>query len=315
MSNVASSAADERLDAARLSAVTVFVLERNSEVATGMRTMLRGVGMAGVKTFASTEELEAALQTTLADVLILSENAATNIFEVTKRVRSSLAGRNPFTVILLLVKPDDKDSAMAALKSGADSALLKPVSSAALVERVAQLAFRRPPFIATTDYVGPERRAAGRLSDIPLIQTINTLRYKLERRAIQPEVLNNAITATSAQLWRVQLQSQGMRLHWSSSKMSERYHSEGSAVLKPALLDLVSVLGEAAVTAARISNQGMVDVCRSLADELSALAEDTTSVDTVKLAAIGKIPAAFERARLALVPQASADAPKEGGAA
>lgn len=37
----------EKFDPARLAYVSIFLLEKNSEVANGMRTMLRGVGLGG----------------------------------------------------------------------------------------------------------------------------------------------------------------------------------------------------------------------------------------------------------------------------
>jgi DNA-binding response OmpR family regulator len=295
----------EKLDPARLASVSVYLLERNNEVAASLRVMLRGCGMPGVKAFATPAELEAALGSTLPDVLILSESQGTNIFEVTKRVRHSLIGRNPFTVILLLVAPDNPASVAAALKSGADSALLKPVASQQLIDRIAQLAFNRAPFIATTDYIGPERRNTGRPSDIPLIQTINTLRYKIERRTIAPEALQKAIASTTAQIWIGQLKSQSLRLQWACNRMFEQHRTwESRADLRVGLLEIVGVLEESAATAQKIDRADMVKTCQDLAREILLLADDTAAVDDHKMQMLSLIPAAFEQARQQLVARA-----------
>ena len=269
-----------------------------------MRTMLRGVGMAGVKTFPTPDELEASLAGAPPDVLILSESEGSNIFEVTKRVRRAVVGKNPFTVILLLVAPDNQASIASALKSGADSALVKPVASGQLVDRISQLAFSRAPFIATTDYIGPERRNSGRSSEIPLIQTINTLRYKLERKTVTPEALEKAIASTTVQLWLGQLKSHSLKLQWSCNVAFEHYRAKRpDAEVRASLLELVGVLEEAATTAKRIDRPDMVKTCHELAKEIKALASDSESLEDQKIKMIAMIPAAFEQARQKLMPQ------------
>ncbi|TAL04666.1 MAG: response regulator [Rhodospirillaceae bacterium] len=295
----------EKIDPARLAAVSVYLLERNNEVANSMRTMLRGVGMAGVKTFPTPDELEANLGRPAPDVLILSESEGSDIFEVTKRVRRAVVGKNPFTVILLLVTTNNPESIKAALMSGADSALVKPVASGQLVDRISQLAFSRAPFIATTDYIGPERRNSGRPSDIPLIQTINTLRYKLERKTIAPEALEKAIASTTIQLWLGQLKSHSLKLQFSCNVAFEHHRAQRpEAEVKASLLDLVAVLEDAATTAQRIDRPDMLKTCHDLAKEIKALASDTDGLEDHKIKMIALIPAAFEQARQKLSPQA-----------
>jgi hypothetical protein len=267
--------------------------------------MMRGVGMSGVRTFAAPNDLEANLGAGLSDVLILSESTDSYIFELTKRVRRTVVGRNPFTVILLLVSPDNQASIGAALKSGADSALVKPVTSGQLMDRIAQLAFSRAPFIATTDYIGPERRAGDRGSDIPLIQAINTLRYKLERKNIPPEALEKAIATTSAQLWHGQLKSYSLKLQWSCKTILEHYRAQHPpSEMKVSLADLITLLEEAATTAQRISQQDMLKTCQELVKKIEGLASDTAGLDDNKLKIIASILAAFEQARQRLTVQA-----------
>lgn len=293
----------EKFDPARLAYVSIFLLEKNSEVANGMRTMLRGVGLGGIRGFLTPDEMEPYLASAPPDVVILSENQAAEIFEVTKRIRRAVLGKNPFTVILLLVNPDNSASIAAAVKSGADSALVKPVAAGQLVDRITQLAFNRPLFIATTDYIGPERRAAGRSSDIPLIQTINTLRYKLERRTIPPEALERAISVASGQIWLGQLHAQSLKLKWSCDNLLEAHSTGklGEDVTKP-LRELVEGLEEASATSRRIGQAEMVNTCHQLAQEIEMLANDTTGLNEHKIKMLGMIPIAFENARQRLAP-------------
>ena len=301
-----SNAPPEKLDVSRLATVTVHLLERNNEVASGLRAMLRGAGMAGVKTFLTPDQLEASLSPVSPDVLILSENENSNIFEITKRVRHVTVGKNPFMVILLLLSPDNQESIKAALKSGADSALVKPVASAQLVERIGQLAFKRAPFIAVSYYIGPDRAAAGRTADTPLIQTINTLRYKLQGKAVAPEALDKAIMSVTPQLWLSQLKSHGVKLKASCDAILEHQRAQRPvSELKTSLMDLVAGLEEAATTTRKVQNaDAMLRTCQELAKEIQLLANETESLDEKKISKLGMIPAAFDLALQRLAPPA-----------
>jgi DNA-binding response OmpR family regulator len=285
------------LDASRWGAVSIYLLERNAEVAGSMRTMWGGVGLP-VKTFLKTAELESALSDSLPDVLVLSEGEASDIFELTNRIRHSLIGASPFVVILLLLTANNADSASATLKSGADSAFVKPITSGQLIERLTQLAFKRKPFIAITDYIGPERRGSGRPSDIPLVQTVNTLRHKLEGRNINSEALQRAIVSAASQLWQCKLRSQGLRLKSSYDQISKASAAqEITAALSSSSVEMVTVLEEAAETAQKIQLTDMVNTCLELAKEVRSLAEGTSTTEVQKVQTLSTIPTIFEHAR------------------
>ena len=59
----------EKFDPARLAYVSIFLLEKNSEVANGMRTMLRGVGLGGIRGFLTPDEMEPYLASAPPDVV------------------------------------------------------------------------------------------------------------------------------------------------------------------------------------------------------------------------------------------------------
>jgi DNA-binding response OmpR family regulator len=264
--------------------------------------MWGGVGLP-VRTFLKTAELESALSESLPDVLVLSEGEASDIFELTHRMRHSLIGVSPFVVILLLLTANNADSASATLKSGADSAFVKPITSGRLIERLTQLAFKRKPFIATTNYIGPERRGSGRPSDIPLVQTVNTLRYKLEGRNINPEALQRAIASAAIQLWQCKLKSQGLRLQWSYDQISKASGAqEITAALRSSSIEMVTALEEAAETAQRIQLTDMANTCLELAKEVRILAEGSSTPEMQKVQTLSTIPTTFEHARRELNP-------------
>ena len=65
------------------------------------------------------------------------------------------------------------------MRHGADAFVAPPLAAVTLLRSLNQLVKSRLPFVVTSDYVGPDRRAGeGRKSQIPLIEVPNTLRDK-----------------------------------------------------------------------------------------------------------------------------------------
>ena len=58
-----------------------------------------------------------------------------------------------------MISGDKDDNVKRAILADADDVLIKPVSPEKMMERVAQSATKRLPFIVTIDYVGPEPEA------------------------------------------------------------------------------------------------------------------------------------------------------------
>jgi DNA-binding response OmpR family regulator len=65
-------------------------------------------------------------------------------------------------VIVALTKRPALEVVRAALAAGSDDMVVKPVTARALRERVVNQIENRKEFIATDDYVGPDRRADDR---------------------------------------------------------------------------------------------------------------------------------------------------------
>ena len=83
-------------------------------------------------------------------------------------------------VVVALTGRPDVDSVQAALAAGADDMVVKPVSTLALRQRIVTQIDGRKKFIATDDFLGPDRRAEARdLDDGDLISIVvpNALRY------------------------------------------------------------------------------------------------------------------------------------------
>lgn len=93
---------------------------------------------------------------------------------ITREIRAGKLGSDPFVISIVLIADKDASQAKFIANSGADGALLFPISSEALVGKITSLSGPRKPFVVTHDYIGPERRAmprpgspSAKLIDVP----------------------------------------------------------------------------------------------------------------------------------------------------
>ena len=219
-----------------LAKTVLYLFEPNRDVAAGLKLALREGGLTTTRSFANPAELLLQLQQNPPDAVILSENADHNIFELAKQVRHGEIGRNPFTVLSMLVSETKIASRDLAVRSGVDAILIKPVQMERIKEQLIRLGRQRLPFIATTDYIGPERRTNNdRPSAIPQIKVVNTLQYRLEGRQIAQHLIDQAVTQCMAQVWESQLQSAILKFHY-ICKTVAAYLDDQAAIKKRAEL-------------------------------------------------------------------------------
>jgi len=95
-------------------------------------------------------------------------------------LRHNAVGENPFLPVLALTAQPTGPLVRRIVDSGSDDLLTKPLSANQLRERITALINARKPFVVTSDYIGPTRRAesAREASTVPLIEVPNVLREK-----------------------------------------------------------------------------------------------------------------------------------------
>ncbi len=101
-------------------------------------------------------------------------------FQAIRDIRKGEAGENAFMVTVALTQKPELEAVRAALNAGLDDLVVKPVTARALRQRVVNQIEDRKEFIATDDYVGPDRRAENRElteDDLASIKVPNSLRY------------------------------------------------------------------------------------------------------------------------------------------
>lgn len=95
-------------------------------------------------------------------------------------IRHNEIGKNPFLGVIGVTWSTDTDEINQAMNCGVDHLISAPLSPKQVMDRIMALAKNRMPYVATSVYVGPERRSPDqRPPDTPQIEVPNTLKEKL----------------------------------------------------------------------------------------------------------------------------------------
>ncbi len=286
-------------DKDKLAELDIYLGEPNEQVREGLRAMLRTEGLRRTRTFARVEDLLNAMKERSPDLLVIADDLDPDIFQIVKDIRHHRIGRNPFIVISFMVNPDEDRALKKAILAGADDVLIKPVATGPMLERVSQLATRRLPFIATTDYVGPERRrSTDRPSKIRQLRVINTLQAKLEGKRVTAVDLARGVEHCMNDVMAAKLDSHGMRLGYVCNLILKAYEEKNvTKEVEENLLVLVGVLEDASKTAKGIGESELAALCIDLARQVEELAEKYENPDDKDLGLIKKLTKAFEMAK------------------
>ncbi len=159
------------------SRANLLVFDAQQQARTIVRDMARRMGFAGVRALGRFEELADTLAASDFELIILSaDGRISDVCDLVRQIRHGEVGRNPFAVTILTSVSVTENEAGQMVNSGADTVIFKPFSADGLFQRVATLVRARKPFVATAQYVGPDRRDGERhVGDIPLIEVPNTL--------------------------------------------------------------------------------------------------------------------------------------------
>lgn len=286
----------------KLTDVDVYIGEPNEQVRESMRAMLRGEGFRRTRTFARVDDLLNAIKESSPDLLIAADDIDARLFDTIRDIRHFKIGRNPFIMITLMVRSENDEAVKRAVLAGADDVMIKPVSPGKLLERIAHLSMNRLPFIATTDYVGPERRKPGgdRPSKIRQLNVVNTFKSKLEGRRLSSAELSREVEQNMNDVMAARLDSHGLKLGWICGLILKAYEEKNiNKELEDRLLILVSVLEDAARTARVLGEPELSQICTQLAREVEEMAEKYENPTDHELGTIRKLTKAFELAKMA----------------
>ncbi len=286
----------------RLGEVELYLGESNEQVREGMRSTMRDYGLRRTRSFARMADLIAAIKEAPPDLLIVSDDLGPLIFDAVRDIRHFKIGRNPFLMITLMVSAESDGGVKRAMLAGADDVMIKPVAPGRMMDRVAHITNNRVPFIATNDYLGPERRRASdaRPPQIRQLHVVNTLKATIEGNRLSMAELSRAVEGNMKEVMSARLDSHGLKLDWVCSHILKAYAEKRiDKELKERLLILVSVLEDAGRTAVGLGEWDLSQICTQMARQVEEMAESYEDPTSLQFGTIQKLTKAFELAKTA----------------
>ena len=283
-----------RLDSENLKKATVYIGEKNYYERQELRDLFTAQGLKQVVCQSSLEALRDLIVEVPPDLLVISDDFDSDIYELVKDIRHQKIGDNPFMLISMLVDPKRAEALNRSIEAGVDDIIIKPVSAERIKDRLRLVTFHRRPFIATEDYVGPERKNEGERPRSRPIPVVNTLLEKVNGREMDKYALKAAVEGSLEKVFQAQLHSQTFRLGEVCERVVEAYESGNiNPDVQEDLFSLADVLRDASGVAEKLNDTELTQLCHSLATNVEDIADryrDTTESD-VDL--IRKITTAF----------------------
>lgn len=286
------------LDRANLSSLTVYVGEKDYHQRQLLREMFIGEGIKNVSTHSDMETLRSLMFDLPPDLLVLSDNFDPDVFKLVREVRFNQVGLNPFIIISMLVAQNRGDNIKKAIDAGADDVVIKPLDTKKMHERLRLIAYYRQPFVATSDYVGPDRK--GQEHAVPgarRVHVLNTLREKADGRTFEQGELKEAIDISMGRVVEAQLSSHSMKMGALCEVILDAYRSGlVTEDMQDNLAVLTGILREAGAMAKRVKDASLESLCLSLAENVSSMEHKYDSLEEGDIELIEKLAQAFRMA-------------------
>lgn len=176
----------------------ILYADSNAHTANSMVSQFKSVGLKNVISLRRPEEWEQSLtnRSIFPDMIIIDQNFfGAESADRIRTIRRGELSANPFIPIIGTVGEAKQSEIMPFIRSGIDEILIRPVAVKTVVQRLNNFSRGRKPFIATMDYIGPDRRTreertattdtkdttAERLVDPRPVDVPNSLQLKVER--------------------------------------------------------------------------------------------------------------------------------------
>lgn len=163
--------------------VRVVLAEPNQVVRHGLKSALASHGFRRVFDTDRFGPAHQELHGGEVDLLITSsELFGGDVPQLIRDLRHLKVGRNPFVHVIVIITSPSVDKVRQFAMAGADDAIAAPVTAGHLLSRIDGMADgTRKPFVATHDYVGPDRRGRERAeaSPAPMVPAPNLLRLRV----------------------------------------------------------------------------------------------------------------------------------------
>lgn len=265
----------------------------------GLVSMLRSMGLRNIKAFDNANDLLGAVKTRSPDVLLISSDLHQDVFKLLKGIREQDIGLNPFTVISVMIQRDNERQLNGAMKSGADDIMTDIPAAGQVMDRLEKIAFKRLPFIAMPDYIGPDRRAAEqRKAKLPVFNAINTLKDKIEGRPSTPAQLEADIADMMHEVRAAQLEGYSHKLGFLCNRVIKAYELEQPmADIDKTLRVLQKSLNKAATTAQKSKEAALSEICTGFAEKIEHIFSADNRPTEQELKLLKTLTRAYQMAR------------------
>lgn len=241
------------------------------------RASLHSLGFRRVEAVPALEALNTRICTKPPDLLIAEVSGGEQgICSLIQSVRRGDVGDNPFIVVLATTWRRDGSIITAAVNSGADDLVARPISTNVLGERIRLLVERRKGFVVTSDYIGPDRRRSARPGDAQCMDAPNPLKLRALDTATDDEIgrqIAESVTAGKEALNLEKLRRDAVQLclQW---RLLER-RSPGALDFGGILVRIGRLAGEMKVRGALISQDSVPALCETIEKSVRELIELT----------------------------------------
>jgi DNA-binding response OmpR family regulator len=164
------------------SGARVVLADQRTQLRGTLKIALNHCGMENIEHTGSLEKVaESIEQGTGPDLLICDMGLdGGNACKLLSDIRQNEVGRNPFLCVVGVTWSATSEDIENAMSSGVDYLISAPLSPQQVIDRIKALIRNRAPFVATSGYVGPERRSADRIPPNSRSMVVpNTLKEKL----------------------------------------------------------------------------------------------------------------------------------------
>lgn len=215
----------------------------------------------------SLADLRASVVTDPVDLLIVDIGLDPGVPGMVSEIRHGDLGKNPFVPVVGVTSHPSRETVQTAVDCGVDDLIPHPWTTGYLDERLEKLIQGRRPFVVTSDYIGPDRRAAIRPGHQPVqpIPVPNPLRAKALER-MSDEALERAIEATAALLNADKIRRLSELVVRLVNELENRTaDGEGMSPLSQACLDKMLTASESIIKrAANTSYAPATTLCRTI---------------------------------------------------
>lgn len=190
--------------------VDLILIDPDVSARQSARTILHNNGFREIRQGDKLELAVHVLNTFMPDVLLCADTLPDGrLSEFVRKVRHHKVGNNPFLPVIAMLDRPTPELVQEIMDSGVDDVVTKPLSTAALLDRIHALISNRKPFIVTDEYVGPARKGDNKASAVAVP---NTLRAKATGEKVGYFDLEHGIQDAKQQIDDKRLQYIGVEL-------------------------------------------------------------------------------------------------------